>query len=160
MKLIWRLTLRISLALSLLLAGWAFLFYITVIDEVNDEVDDRLEAYSERIIRRYLAGQPLPSADNGTTTDYSLSEVDAVYADDRSPELYFDEQIYIPELDENGPVRVLRTIFRDSDGRLLELTVSTPTIEKDDLQEAILRWVVILYGSMLLAVILVSGWVF
>lgn len=160
MKLIWRLTLRISLALSLLLAGWAFLFYITVIDEVNDEVDDRLEAYSERIIRRYLAGQPLPSADNGTTTDYSLSEVDAVYADDRSPELYFDEQIYIPELDEDGPVRVLRTIFRDSDGRLLELTVSTPTIEKDDLQEAILRWVVILYGSMLLAVILVSGWVF
>jgi hypothetical protein len=36
-----------SWALSLLLAGWAVLFYLTMIDEINDEVDDSLENYAE-----------------------------------------------------------------------------------------------------------------
>lgn len=36
-------------------------FYIAVIDEVNDEVDDSLEDYSETIIIRALAGEELPS---------------------------------------------------------------------------------------------------
>lgn len=51
---------------------------------------------------------------------------------------------------------MLRTIFRDSGGRYKELTVMTPTIEKDDLQEAILWWIVYLYLFLLLAILLVN----
>ena len=40
MKLIYYVIIRISLVLSVLLTGWAILFYFTVMDEVNDEVDD------------------------------------------------------------------------------------------------------------------------
>mgnify|MGYP000825053591 CR=1 FL=1 len=42
MKLIYYIIIRISLVLSVLLTGWAILFYFTVMDEVNDEVDDSL----------------------------------------------------------------------------------------------------------------------
>ena len=61
MKLIYYIIIRISLVLSVLLTGWAILFYFTVMDEVNDEVDDSLEDYSEIIIIRALAGEELPS---------------------------------------------------------------------------------------------------
>ena len=40
MKLVYRILLHLSWALSLLLAAWAVLFYFTLIDEINDEVDD------------------------------------------------------------------------------------------------------------------------
>ena len=46
MKLIYYVIIRISLVLSVLLTGWAILFYFAVMDEVNDEVDDSLEAVS------------------------------------------------------------------------------------------------------------------
>ena len=39
MKLVYRILLHMSWALSLL-AAWAVLFYFTMIDEINDEVDD------------------------------------------------------------------------------------------------------------------------
>ncbi|HJE88657.1 sensor histidine kinase [Rikenella microfusus] len=159
MKLIWRLTFRISFALSLLLAGWAVFFYVAVIDEVNDEADDALEEYSERIIRRHLGGEPLPAADDGTTTIYSVVGVDAAYADHYGPERYSDDEAYIPALDDEAPVRVLKTIFRDAEGRYFELTAATPTIEKEDLQEAVFNWVVILYLALLLSVVFIGGWV-
>ena len=57
MKLIYYVIIRISLVLSVLLTGWAILFYFAVMDEVNDEVDDSLEDYSEIIIIRALAGE-------------------------------------------------------------------------------------------------------
>lgn len=42
-------------------------FYFTMIDEINDEVDDALEDYSETIIIRSLAGKELPSKTTGPT---------------------------------------------------------------------------------------------
>ncbi len=52
MKLIYYIILRISIALILILTIWATFFYVTMIDEINDEVDDSLEDYSEAIIIR------------------------------------------------------------------------------------------------------------
>ena len=60
MKLVYRILLHMSWALSLLLAAWAVLFYFTMIDEINDEVDDSLENYAEVLVKRNLAGRELP----------------------------------------------------------------------------------------------------
>ena len=67
MRLVYRIVLHMSWALSLLLAGWAVLFYLTMIDEINDEVDDSLENYAEMLVSRSLAGRELPAAYSGTT---------------------------------------------------------------------------------------------
>ena len=145
MRLVYRIVLHMSWALSLLLAGWAVLFYLTMIDEINDEVDDSLENYAEMLVTRSLAGRELPAAYSGSNNGYYLHDVSAEYAEGRQHMVFSDEEIFIPEKDEEEPARVLRTIFRDSGGRYKELTVMTPTIEKDDLQEAILWWIVYLY---------------
>ena len=66
MKLIYRILLRLSLALLAVLTVWTVFFYFTMIDEINDEVDDALEDYSETIIIRSLAGKELPSKNDGS----------------------------------------------------------------------------------------------
>lgn len=47
---------RMSAALIVILTLWAGLFYLAVMEEVNDEVDDSLEDYSEALILRWLSG--------------------------------------------------------------------------------------------------------
>lgn len=160
MKLIYHIIFRISLALTLILTGWAVFFYVTLIDEINDEVDDSLEDYSETIIIRALAGEELPSQNNGSNNQYYLTEVSQEYAKTRNEIQYKDSMVYIVEKKETEPARMLTTIFQDNDGRFHELTVSTPSIEKKDLKEAILTWIIWLYIILLFCIIIISVWVF
>lgn len=156
MKLVCRILLHLAWALSLLLAAWAVLFYVTMIDEINDEMDDALEARAEVILTRVLAGRELPASASEGNNAYFLNEVSAEYAAAQPRERYSDEEIFIPERDDEEPARVLRKVFHDRDGRWYELTVMTPTIEKEDLREAILGWIVSLYLFLLGMILLVT----
>ena len=100
MRLVYRIVLHMSWALSLLLAGWAVLFYLTMIDEINDEVDDSLENYAEMLVTRSLAGRELPAAYSGSNNGYYLHDVSAEYAEGRQHMVFSDEEIFIPEKDE------------------------------------------------------------
>ncbi len=153
MKLAYRITSRISFALLILMAVWATLFYFIIVEEINDETDDSLEDYSEYIITRALAGEPLPSKDNGTNNSYHIVNVTPGYTAQHSAIRYYDEMIYIRSKGETEPARILKTIFSDSENRYYELTVSIPTIEKSDLQEAILHWIIFLYLGLLVVII-------
>lgn len=159
MKLLYRIIFRLSLALAIILAIWGGLFYTAVIDEVNDEVDDSLEDYSENIITRALAGQPLPSYTDGSNNSYYLKEVSREYTHTLPHIRYSDEMVYIKEKKETEPARVLKTIFKNQQGQYFELTVNTPTIEKEDLQEAIFNWVILLYVSLLFIILSINIWI-
>jgi signal transduction histidine kinase len=159
MKLSYRIISRLSLALLLLFTVWASLFYFIIIEEINDETDDSLEDYSEYIITRALAGETLPSEDNGSNNSYHITEVTQEYAD-RNPAIrYKSEMIYLTSKKETEPARILNTIFKNAEDRYYELTVSIPTIEKKDLQEVILWWIIVLYISLLLLIIVVNLWI-
>lgn len=160
MKLIYRIVIRISLFLILVLGVWAVFFYMAMMDEVNDEVDDSLEDYSEIIIIRALAGEELPSQNTGSNNQYYLREVTEEYADSREDITYKDSMVYIVEKGETEPARILTTIFKDDESRFYELTVSTPSIEKEDLTAAIRNWMIFLYVALLLVIIVVNVWVF
>ena len=160
MKLIYRIVIRISLLLILVLGVWAVFFYMAMMDEVNDEVDDSLEDYSEVIIIRTLAGEELPSQNTGSNNQYYLREVTEEYADSREDITYKDSMVYIVEKGETEPARILTTIFKDDENRFYELTVSTPSIEKEDLTAAIRNWMTFLYVALLLVIIVVNVWVF
>lgn len=160
MKLIYRITWRLAPILTLVMLAWAAFFYFALLNEVNDEMDDSLEDYSENIIRRALAGEPLPSLDNGSNNQYYLREVSKEYADSHEKIRFTDKHVYIREKNEYEPARVLTNIFRMDDGRMMELTVSLPTIEKKDLREAICIWIVFLYVVLLFVVLFVNLFVF
>lgn len=160
MKLIYRIVIRISLLLTLVLGVWAVFFYMAMMDEVNDEVDDSLEDYSEIIIIRALAGEELPSQNTGSNNQYYLKEVTEEYADSREAITYKDSMVYIVEKGETEPARILTTIFKDNENRFYELTVSIPSIEKEDLTAAIRDWMIFLYIALLFVIIVVNVWVF
>lgn len=151
---------RISLALIVVLTVWAGFFYMAVVEEVNDEVDDTLEDYSEGLIIRALSGEDMPPASNGSNNQYYLYEVSESYAASHPQITYRDEMVFITEKSETEPARVLITIFRTEDERYMELVVYTPTIEKLDLLRAILGWIIFLYVLLLLIILSINIWVF
>lgn len=151
---------RISLALIVVLTVWAGFFYMAVVEEVNDEVDDMLEDYSEGLIIRALSGEDMPTASNGSNNQYYLYEVSESYAASHPQITYRDEMVFITEKSETEPARVLITIFRTEDERYMELVVYTPTIEKHDLLRAILGWIIFLYVLLLLIILSINIWVF
>ncbi len=160
MNLFYRMHIRLSLGIIFVLAGWAIIFYMAMMDEINDEVDDSLEDYSELIIIRSLAGEKLPSKDGGSNNQYFLTEISEEYAWAHESICYRDSMVYIPEKDEKEPARILTTIFRDGEGRFYELTVSTPSIEKNDLKSAMLTLIIYLYVALLLTIMIINMWVF
>lgn len=160
MKLIYRILIRLSIALLAVLTPWTIFFYFTMIDEINDEVDDALEDYSETIIIRSLAGKELPSKNDGTNNSYSIRSITDEEAKQYPRIEYYDAHIYIKEKEETEPARVLRTIFTDKNNHNFLLEVSTPSFEKEDLREAVANWIFFLYIVLLITLLSVCIWVF
>lgn len=151
---------RVSALLILVLSFWAVFFYWAMMEEVNDETDDSLIDYAEAIILRALSDEELPSSSNGSNNQYYLYDVSEEYAQQHSHISYHDEMVYIEEKKEDEPARVLMMIFKTDNGSYKELVVYTPTIEKYDLQQAILSWIVFLYLILLLSILAVNAGVF
>ena len=151
---------KLTLAFTVILTVWAAFFYLAMIEEVNDEVDDSLEDYSEWLIMRALSGEELPSESSGSNNQYYLHEVSKEYAMAYPHISYHDEMVYIDAKGETEPARVFMTIFETGDGKYMELTVYTPTIEKFDLKKSILGWIVFLYVVLLLVIMILNILVF
>lgn len=151
---------RVSVLLVLVLSFWAVFFYWAMIEEVNDETDDSLTDYAETIIIRALSDEELPSSSNGSNNQYYLYDVSEEYAQQHPHISYHDEMVYIEEKKEEEPARVLMVIFKTDSGSYKELVVYTPTIEKYDLRQAMLEWIVFLYIILLLSILAVNAGVF
>lgn len=159
MTLTTRIIRRVSAFLFVILTLWSVLFYLVMMDEITDEVDDAIDLYAENVITRYLAGKELPDTDNGTNNSYHINRVTEEYARTHPHFSYTDETLYIADKHEAEPARVMKTIFRNSIGEWMELTVITPTIEKKDLMESIAYWILGLYLAVVLTIIVVNAWV-
>lgn len=159
MKLIYKVTLRLAIVLLPVIALWAVVFYYTMVEEINDESDDSLVEYAELIIRRQLAGVPLPEQNNGSNNSYTIVQIDK--NDISEPYMTFhDEMVYIPEQQDTEPARVLTTVFMDDNDCMYRLTVAMPTFERDDLLSAILWYVLALYLLLVVTTLTVTTIVF
>ena len=159
MKLIYKVTLRLALILLPIITLWAVVFYYTMIEEINDESDDSLVEYAETIIRRQLAGYPLPLPGNGSNNSYTIEPIDSGVSVE--PYMTFhDEMVYIPEQKDTEPARVLTTVFVDGDDITYRLQVAMPTFERDDLRNAIFWYVLVLYALLLLVILLATSIIF
>ena len=160
MKLFNRVLIHLLSGIFIILLGWAVFFYLGIMSEVNDEVDDSLEDYSELIITRSLAGKELPAHDSGSNNQYFLREVDESYVRSHQAISYRDSMIYIKEKNETEPARISTTISKANENRPYEPSVFTPTIEKRDLQEAIFHLLIALFATLLIAILVINIWVF
>ena len=160
MKLFHRVILTLSLGLLPVMALWAALFYYSMVNEINDETDDVLGDYAELIMRRVLAGKPLPAPNNGSNNSYSVTPVDENYLANNPAIVYYDENVYIPEKEETEPARVMKTVFCDAEGQYYEVKVATPTFERSDLLETVALHIIGLYIVLMLTIFAVVSLVY
>ncbi len=145
---------KLSILLLLVIGIWATLFYFKIIDEITDETDDMLESYREIIIKNILENPELLTVKNNNIFDrYKIRPLnnDEVKS---YREKWFDIEEHFEIDDENIPMRVFQSAFRASDGRFYELEVKTSTLERDDMIEAILIYMLLLYFGLLLCVMI------
>ena len=142
------------------MALWAILFYYSMVNEINDETDDVLGDYAELIMRRALAGKPLPAPNNGSNNSYSVTPVDEEYIANNPAIIFYDETVYIAEKEETEPARVLKTIFCDAEGQYYEIKVATPTFERTDLLQTVAYHILGLYIVLMLTIFAVVSLVY
>lgn len=159
MKLIYRVTFRLSIVLLPILLLWSTVFYFSMVDEINDETDDSLEDYAELIVRRTLTSGELPGQNNGNNNTYSIELLPQGYSKEHYM-TFEDRQVYIPEKRETEPARTLTMTFSDSNDHVYLLTVSTPTFERQDLLLAVFWHLVALYVILTLSILAVTALIF
>lgn len=159
MKLIYYTTGRLAIVILIIMAFWSVFFYVRILDEVQDETDDRLEDYRKTIVKQALLDSAMLEGRTDILTRYyirALSESEGRgYKDEFLSTEVFNEY----EMDEE-PVRILKTAFRTNEGSYYELVVMTSTLEEDDMLESILWSIVWLSLLMVVSMVIVLQLVF
>lgn len=151
MKLLDRSMLHFSLTLLLVLAGWAVAFYFIVRDAVLDSIDEGLEDQVEMIRHRLKEDSSLMEVRDLGLHGFALLPTHA-----RSKAEYRDTVLFIPSAGEVESVRLITKSFRYGDG-YVRLQVYTSTVEEDELVERILIALMILYFTLLLAILVMNN---
>lgn len=149
---------RVSLVMIIVMSLWAVLFYMTLMDEANDEVDDTLQSCSEVIMLKWLSGKEMPLQSNESVNHYYLREVPSDYAQGVPAMIFRDEELFMAERLESEPARSLTSIFQTAEGKYWQLKVVIPTFEKEDFREAIVSWMLCLYILMMAVLVSIIIW--
>ena len=152
MKFIYRIILWLSALMLVFMTLWGVFFFRAMEEEIIDETDDMLESYSADIIMKWLSGVEIPSIDNGSNNTYYIHKVSPDYAASVPQIRYENAMIFIAHKKETEAARIRHHIFTDDDS-FYELTVAVPSFERQDLINAILKWMVFLYFILLVACI-------
>ena len=135
----------------IILTFWAGFFFYSILDEILDETDDSLENYKHLIIQQVLRDTAAIHNSSDLMSQYFIKEIsenEAIHYKER----YFDSTRFYEIEYDFDPVRVLKTAFRRQDKKFYELTIMISTLEQDDMIEAILWSIVILYVTLLICI--------
>lgn len=149
---------RVSLVMVFVMSLWAVLFYMALMEEANDEVDDTLQSCSEVIMLKWLSGKEMPLQSNESVNHYYLREVPDDYAQQVPAMIFRDEELFMAERVESEPARSLTSIFQTADGKYWQLKVIIPTFEKEDFRQAIVNWMLCLYILMMIVLVSIIIW--
>ena len=152
MKLIRYTHFNISLLLFVLLSIWGGLFYYTIINEVMDETDDALANYRDIIVGKALADPTILDATDSIIHSYSFRRLtDQEAANYRTR--FYDSTVFIETEGEFEPVRVMKSCFLATDMHHYELELRLSTLERDDLIQRILYYLLALYAVLLCCIL-------
>lgn len=145
--------LYLSGALVLVLGVWASIFYVNMLDEIRDSIDDGLENTKMLVIKKVLEDSSLLYKDNFLESNYRIREL-RPEENRLAPDMYSDTTLYTQNEKDFEPFRMLTSVFKPGNGKYYKLRVISSTVEEDDLIEDLfyaLFWLyVILIGSVLL----------
>ncbi len=160
-------TLRyLLIALLGVIALWASLFYMVILEEVYDNIDDGLKNSKLLIIRKAKESPELLTNHESEINQFTIKPVpmgryiarnskDDDDDDDHQNVIYNDHK-YMEYDDDYEPVRVLKTVFMASDGNPYELTITASMVEEDELMEDLMTALIALYIMLVVSIVIIN----
>jgi len=145
----------LSIALLAIISVWAVVFYLNLIDEVRDSLDDGLENNKMVIIQKVQKDSTTLARAGFSAHSYAIRQIPerlGLQVKDR----YTDTLMYTPSEEDLEPFRMLTTAFIHQ-GNYYELKVVASTIEEDDLLEGLLYSMIWLYVFILISVVVINN---
>ncbi len=145
----------ISVALFGIISIWAVIFYLGLLDEIYDSLDDGLDNARLLIIQHAREDSDLLAKNTFDESNYSIREITRSRALEIT-DSFKDTLMYMQNEDDLEPVRLLTTAFQDGN-TYYELKVFSSMVEEDDLIESFLWGLGALYLLLLLAIIIINN---
>ena len=158
MKLLNRSLIYLSGALLLALTCWAVIFYVNMIDEVHDSIDDGLDNSKLLIIHEVQQDSLVLLQHTFAEGNYAIREIPASRAAHHT-DMYADTLMYMENEKDFEPVRLLRTAFKAKNGNYYELKVISSMVEEDDLIEDLFYSLLWLYIILVISIIIINNFV-
>ena len=144
----------LSVPLLLIVSIWSVVFYINMLDEISDSIDDGLDNSKLLIIQRAASDSTILQKNNFNESNYAIQEIAKASAI-TIRDIYTDTTLYMQDENDREPVRMLSTAF-ELKGKFYRLQVISSMVEEDDLIEDLFWSVVWLYLVMLTAMLFIN----
>ena len=155
MKLLNYTTSYFAAILLVLLGIWAVIFYLEMLDEIYDSLDDGLDNQKMLVINRAKSDPEIIQRLNFEDGSYTIRPISNKLAMNFR-DSYRDTLMYMQNEKDYEPVRLLETVFKKGD-EFYKLKIITSMVEEDDLIEDLLFSLVLLYVGLILSIVLLNN---
>ena len=155
MKLLNYTTTYLAIILIFLLAIWAVFFYLEIMDEIYDSMDDGLDNQKMLVIRRAREDASILNRSVFEDGNYIIKRVSPQTGRGFTDE-YRDTLMYMENESEFEPVRLLESVFRQ-DGEFYKIKVVTSMVEEDDLRKELFFSILYLYIGLIIVILLLNN---
>lgn len=145
----------LALVLLVVISIWAALFYLNMIDEVLDGLDDGLENNKMLVINRVEKDSGVITRSGFTEHNYQIKEIPEQQGLKFKDE-YRDTTMYTLNEEDFEPFRMLTTVFLHQ-GKYYEMKVVASTVEEDDLIRNLLYSLIWLYIAILVSILVINN---
>ncbi len=158
MKLLNHTLLYLSASLIFILSIWAVVFYVSMMDEVYDSIDDGLENYKILIIQKANGDSTLLRKTFFDESNYAIRPIGKEAAL-RATEEFKDTAMYMKYEEDYEIVRMLTTYFSTQNEDYYELKIIASMVEGDDLVADLLHSLLWLYVAVIASAFIINNWV-
>lgn len=150
-------TLRyLLIAILGIIAVWAASFYLLIIEEVYDNVDDGLKDSKIRILHETESNPEILQ-----TAEYGIAQfkITPLPKGEYSEKMHiYNSKMYMAYDEDDEPVRILQTIFQNQNQHY-QLEIYTSTVEEDEFIENLLIALSALYVALVGSIILINHFI-
>ena len=145
----------LALALLVIIAVWAALFYAVILDELYDNTDDGLKDLKIQIIRKAYIDEATLQIKEFDFNQFKITPVN--YSQYKEGNFFRNELFYMEYDDEMEPYRILETYFVDRNGNYQKLEIRTSTVEEDDFRLDLFFALIFLYIFLVVSIVLINN---
>jgi signal transduction histidine kinase len=156
MNLLSKTTIYMSTCIVVIMGVWAVLFYVSMLDEIYDSIDDGLDNYKLLILEKLEEDSTILHKNEFNEGNYSIKALGNNRYSEKNQ--FSDTLMFMRNEMDFEPVRLLTTDFTYS-GRAYQLQVISSMVEEDDLMSDMLYYVIGLYLCIVVSVILLNNFV-